>query len=146
MSDFARPPKKPPRAGKGTFGQTNGLHPLAERRMYDRIIYKKAEEKKKKKLKMLNGEILALERLWRLPCISVSARRFQISKNRINRFLSVVRCMDANERQDFRRRASDREVTTQTYQKETFDAETKPPHSNNVQHSNSKSSMEITES
>ena len=97
-------------------------------------------------MKMLHGEILALERPWRLPCISVSARRFQISKNRINRFLSVVRCMDANERQDFRRRASGREVEAQSYQKETFDAETKTPHSNNVQHRNSKSNMEITES
>ena len=28
MSDFARPLKKPPRAGKGTFRQTNGPHPI----------------------------------------------------------------------------------------------------------------------
>ena len=35
LSDFARPPKKPPRAGKGTFGQTNGLHPLVERRIWN---------------------------------------------------------------------------------------------------------------
>ena len=49
MSDFARPPRKPPRAGKSTFGQTNGLHPLVERRMYDRITCKKSEEKEKEK-------------------------------------------------------------------------------------------------
>ena len=35
MSDFARPPEKPPRAGKGTFRQTIGLHPLVERRKKD---------------------------------------------------------------------------------------------------------------
>ena len=46
LSVWLRPtPKKPPRAGKSTFGQTNGLHPLVERRMYDRMICKKSEEK-----------------------------------------------------------------------------------------------------
>ena len=42
LSDFARPPEKPPRAGKGTFGQTNGFHHMVERRNRTR------KEKKKK--------------------------------------------------------------------------------------------------
>ena len=81
------------------------------------------------KMKMLCGEILALERLWRLPSISVSARRFQIAKNRINMFPSVVRCMHAYERKNFWLGTSGQEPEAQIYQKEKFDVETKPPHS-----------------
>ena len=53
LSDFARPPKKPPRAGKGTFRQTQGLHPQVERR--------KLNEKRERKY--LNRVSLALERI-----------------------------------------------------------------------------------
>ena len=46
LSDFARPRKKPPRAGKGTFGQTIGHHPLVERRIW------KYYNKKMRKIEM----------------------------------------------------------------------------------------------
>ena len=100
LSDFARPPKKPPRAGKSTFGQTNGLHPLVERKiLMIKSYYKqrnKENEKKKKKQKSGAEKLnLALERHWRLLSFSVRRVVFKISKIRIKMFLSVVRCVDA---------------------------------------------------
>lgn len=71
-----------------------------------------------KEMKMLHGEILALERPWRIPSISVSVRRFQIAKNRIIMFLSVVRCKHAYERKKFRLGTSGQELEAQIYQKE----------------------------
>jgi hypothetical protein len=82
---------------------------------------------------------LALAKLWRLPSIYVSARRFQIAKNhQKSMFLSVVRCMHAYERKPFRLGTSGQEPKTQICQKEKFDAETRLPHSHNVQRWNPK--------
>ena len=61
MSDFGRPPKKQPRAGKGTFRQANGLHPLVERRMYFCILLRKTEKKENEHYKNVSGTREALE-------------------------------------------------------------------------------------
>ena len=45
MSDFARPPEKPPRAGKDTFGQTSGASPTG--RTKKTLPEKRRKEKKK---------------------------------------------------------------------------------------------------
>ena len=45
MSDFARPPKKPPRAGNGTLGQTNCLRRMVELRKQSENRNEKQEKK-----------------------------------------------------------------------------------------------------
>jgi hypothetical protein len=67
-------PQKAATCGKSTFGQTNGLHLVVERRIYARVMYKKFEEKENK-MKMKYKEIKSgtRERLWRL--LSISSRR-----------------------------------------------------------------------
>ena len=101
LSDFARPPKKPPRAGKSTFGQTNGLHPLVERKiLMIKSYYKQRNKENEKKTEKWSGETESGTReALEASELFCSARRFQNfqSSNQNVSFCSSMRgCINLN--------------------------------------------------
>ena len=136
------PPKSRHVREKARLGRPMGFTPWSNEEctiILDHIRYKKFEEKENKtKTKIWYREILALERLWRLQSISV---RRVISK--FPKFESMCIFPECDAWTLFFRSGTPRQSPkTPDCRKEKFAVEIEPPHSNDVQHRNSKWSHE----